>query len=155
MKTKEDIFPLSIELSFKKLFDEYRTNLDSSNILLKERAKQIIAIAEENPILSDGIKTEVELKKITPQIDLILEDLFSSILGKNEIKVASFPFHNEFFKTSKRYDDIIANAGEDYSIKHHRNNHIKHQPYFEVVCHLIKYLDIYISQIFYLHYYNL
>jgi len=117
MKTQKDNFPLSIELSFKKLFDEYRTNLDSSNILLKQRAKQVLAIADEFPVLSDGIKTEVEVKKMTPQIDLILEDLFSSILGKNEIKVASFPFHNQFFKTSKRYDEIIANAGKDYSIE--------------------------------------
>ncbi len=117
MKTQEDNFPLSIELSFKKLFDEYRNNLDSNNVLLKERAKQVIAVAEEYPILSEGIKTKAEVKKMAPQIDLILEDLFSSILGENEIKVASFPFQNEFFKTSKRYDDIIANAGEDYSIE--------------------------------------
>jgi len=117
MKTQKDNFPLSIELSFNKLFDKYRTNLDSSNVLLKERAKQVIAIAEEFPILSDGIKTDAEVKKMVPQIDLILEDLFSSILGENEIKVASFPFHNEFFKTSKRYDDILANAGKNYSLE--------------------------------------
>ncbi len=117
MKTQEGIFPLSIEVSFKKLFDEYRTNLDSTNILLKQRAKQVLAIAEEFPVLSEGIKTDTELKEMAPQIDLILEDLFSSILGKNEIKTASFPFQNHFFKTSQRYDDIIANAGKGYSIE--------------------------------------
>ena len=117
MNTQEGKFPLRIEVSFKKLFDNYRRNLDSSNSLLKERAKQIISVADEHPILSNGITNDEDLKKMMPQIDLILEDLFSSILGKNEIKVASFPFHNHFFKSSKRYDKIISEAGDSFALE--------------------------------------
>ncbi len=96
MKIQKDSFPLSIEVSFKKLFDEYRLNLKSDNELLIDRAKHVLAIADEYPILTEGISTNKELNKMMPKIDIILEDLFSSILGKNEIKAASFPFNQIF-----------------------------------------------------------
>ena len=114
MKTLEDNYPLSVLVSFEKLFEEYQKNLGSDNILLRERAKQVIEIAKAYPILTEGIKEEKDLKKMAPQIDLILEDLFSAITSKNDIKAAAFPFHNSFFKTSTRYDTILKEAGKDY-----------------------------------------
>ncbi len=114
MKTLEDNYPLSVLVSFEKLFEEYKKNLDSENILLRERAKQVLDIADKYPILSEGIKEEEDLENMAPQIDLILEDLFSTITSKNDIKAAAFPFHNSFFKTSSRYDTIISEAGKDY-----------------------------------------
>ena len=117
MKTGAGNFPLSIEVSFKKLFDDYRINLNSDNDLLKERARRVLKIADEYPILTKGITTDKELEGMMPQIDIILEDLFSSMLGRNEIKVASFPFHQSFFKSSQRYKDIIAAAGDDYTLE--------------------------------------
>ena len=117
MKTKKGKFPLTIEVSFKKLFDVYRSNLDSENELLRERAKYILAIAEKHPILSNGISNEVQLSELMPQIDLILEDIFSTILTKNEIKVASCPFQHTHFKSSQRYKDIIALADENFELE--------------------------------------
>ncbi len=46
MKATKENFPLSMMVSFKKLFALYRTNFDSENELLKERARQILAIAK-------------------------------------------------------------------------------------------------------------
>ena len=117
MKTAAGNFPLSIQVSFKKLFDKYQSNLNSESDLLKERARRVLKIAKEYPILTDGIKTDAELSKMMPQVDIIMEDLFSSMLGKNEIKVASFPFHQSFFKSSQRFKDLIANAGEDFNLE--------------------------------------
>jgi len=117
MKTLEDNYPLSVLVSFEKLFEEYQKHLNSDNILLKERAKQILDTAKAYPILAEGIKEEGDLEKMAPQIDLILEDLFSTISSKNDIKAAAFPFHNSFFKTSTRYDTIINEAGKDYKLE--------------------------------------
>ena len=103
MNTQKDNFPLSIALSFEKLFDDYRSNINSDNDLLKERAHRVLKIADEYPILTDGIVNNEELSKMMPQVDIILEDPFSSMLGRNEIKIASFPFHQTFFKSSQRY----------------------------------------------------
>ena len=117
MKTLEDNYPLSVSVSFNKLFEEYEKNINSDNILLKERARQILEIAKAYPILTKGIDNDTDLEKFAPQIDLILEDLFSSIVSKNEIKAAAFPFHNHFFKTTPRYDAIIKEAGPDYQLE--------------------------------------
>jgi len=117
MIKQEEIFPLSVEVSFKKLFDIYRSNIDSSNPLLKERALQILDIEKKYPMLSEGISNQNLLEKLQPQIDLILEDLFSSLLEENEIKVASFPFQQKFFKSSKRYNEIFARAGDNFELE--------------------------------------
>jgi len=117
MKTQEGKFPLSIQVSFKKLFDVYRSNLDSGNELLKERSKSVLAIADEYPVLTEGISNDADLEKMKPQIDLILEDLFSSVLRSNEIKVAAFPFHNYFFKSTQRFNDILSEAGDVFTLE--------------------------------------
>ena len=117
MKSLKDNYPLTVLVSFEKLFEEYKKNLDSKNILLRERAKQVIDIANKYPILTNGIKEEDELEKMAPQIDLILEDLFSTITSKNDIKTAAIPFYNSYFKTSVRYDNILKAAGTDYKLE--------------------------------------
>ena len=117
MREQAEDFPLSISLSFKKLFDLYRSHLEGDNALLLSRAEQILAVAKKYPILESGIPDPQEMEKLLPQIDFIMEDLFSSLLEKNEIKAASFPFQESFFKTSQRYKDIIKIAGEDFNLE--------------------------------------
>jgi hypothetical protein len=117
MKTIKGEFPLSISVSFNKLFDFYRSQLDTTNLILKERVKQILAIAEEYPILSEGITQEKDLVKYKKQIDLIMEDIFSSVLENNEIKVATTPYNDYIFKASNRYNSIIKNAGGEFNLE--------------------------------------
>ncbi|MBV1923910.1 MAG: GAF domain-containing protein, partial [Flavobacteriaceae bacterium] len=117
MKVQKEEFPLSISLSYKKLFDSYRTHLESDNDLLVARAKQILAVAKKYPILESGIPDLKEMEKLLPQIEFIMEDLFSSVLGNNEIKAASFPFQDSFFKSTQRYKNIIKTAGKDFDLE--------------------------------------
>jgi len=114
MKMKKGDFPLDIYISFKKLFDYYRQNLNSENQIISERANRIIEIAEKYPKLSEGIKDESEIENYNEQIDIILEDAFSSVLTTNEIKIATSPYNEVVFKSSKRYKEIIKNAGNDF-----------------------------------------
>ncbi|RZS90517.1 GAF domain-containing protein [Aquimarina brevivitae] len=113
MMINEQDFPLDIWISFSKFFEKYKKYSDSTNELLKERSRKIMAIAEQYPQLVQGIKTE-EVAHLKPQIDLILEDSFAQILQENEIKIASIPFNNFVLKASDRYHKIIKAAGEDF-----------------------------------------
>ncbi|KAA1243967.1 GAF domain-containing protein [Aquimarina sp. RZ0] len=107
-------FPLDIRISFSLFFDEYREFLKSDNKLVRDRAESILKIVEEYPELEQGIITENRVQELLPQIELVLEDSFSQILQKNEIKIATIPFSNVVLKSTQRYNDIISAAGIDF-----------------------------------------
>jgi hypothetical protein len=115
-KMKHPVFPLDIEIGFKKLFETYRAKLDSPNAVVKARAKEVLKVADEFPILSEGMKTEEELAAHQEQIDFILTDLFPEVLQLNEIKMATIPFQELIFKSSQRYKNIMEVAGTDYEM---------------------------------------
>ncbi|MBZ0326137.1 MAG: GAF domain-containing protein [Altibacter sp.] len=117
MITKKNDFPLSIRISFSKLFEKYEANLSSKNELVQQRAKRVLDIAKAYPKLSEGFLNEKEVLKNQSQIDLVLEDLFSSVLQENEIKVASIPYQYFIFKSSQRYRNLTAAAGKDFQLK--------------------------------------
>ena len=133
MDVLTEYFPLDIKISFKKLIDIYRTNLNEENPLVVKRAKQVLKTVAEYPQLLDGITYQDSYKYI-PQIDHILEDLFSPMLQDNEIKIACLPFNNTAFKATRRYTTIIHAAGEGFEpeIKNFDEDH-----YYIMGCSII------------------
>jgi hypothetical protein len=117
MKTKHSDFPLLIKISFSKLFDKYEANLTSKNELVRQRAQRVLDIAKLNPKLSEGFLNEKEVLKHQVEVDLVLEDLFSSVLQENEIKVASIPYQYFIFKSSQRYKNLTATVGKDFVLE--------------------------------------
>jgi hypothetical protein len=67
------------------------------------------------PELREGFSDFSKLEEYKEQIDLVLEGLFPEILTDNEIKVATIPFTFQSFKYSNRLQNILKNAGDDYS----------------------------------------
>ena len=116
-KTTTPQFPLKIEVSFGKLFESYRQKLDSMSGLQRSRAEEILKIADECPALSDGFKSEEALTKYQDKVDMVLEDFFSDILATNEIKIATIPYRFVIFKSSERFRNIMAIAGDDFEIQ--------------------------------------
>ncbi|MBT8274751.1 MAG: GAF domain-containing protein [Bacteroidia bacterium] len=116
MKGKTTItqFPLKIEVSFKKLFDSYRASLKGMSGLQRKRAKEILQIADEYPVLSEGFDSEDALTKYQEQVEFVLEDFFADILASNEIKIATIPYQLEIFRSSERFKDIVSHAGQDF-----------------------------------------
>jgi hypothetical protein len=127
-------FPLKVEVGFKKLFDSYRARMDSGNDILQDRFEKVLKLSEEHPILSNGIKTKAQLKKYMPEIEIILDDLFNPVLTGNEIKGVSFPYNETFFKTTQRYKDILADAGDDFSLE---LMNFSEQEYYIMGCSMI------------------
>lgn len=117
MKDTRRQFPLDIKISFKTLFETYEANLNTGSDLQKRRAKEVLAMAKKNPILSEGFTTEKDVKKLKKQIDFVLDDIFTSVLQTNEIKIAGAPFQSTPFKTTSRYDAIKANADSSYEMQ--------------------------------------
>ena len=114
-KLKED-FPFSIKISLKKVFESYRSLAKSETIVMTDRTAKVLEVSEKYPKLTQGLSSESEFLEYKNQIDFVLQDIFPSILGKNEIKTATIPFQDFVFKSSQRYKDIINAAGKDYEL---------------------------------------
>ncbi|GEQ87225.1 hypothetical protein ULMS_27330 [Patiriisocius marinistellae] len=134
MKTEEQQSPLKIEVSFKKVFDQYKGRLSSDNALVQQRAVSVLEIADKFPELSTGISDLSKIGNYKNQIDLVMEDMFSSILENNEIKIATIPYNDFIFKTSERFQKIIKNAGPDFKVQ---LNNFTEDEYYILGCVII------------------
>ncbi|NAS31344.1 GAF domain-containing protein [Flavobacteriaceae bacterium R38] len=109
--------PLLVKISFNKLFEIYEEYAKSDNALLVAKANKILDIQKKYPELREGFSDLSLLDEYKEEIEFILQDSFSEILTKNEIKAASVPFRNVIFNMSDRFKKILKNAGEDYELK--------------------------------------
>jgi GAF domain-containing protein len=109
--------PFILKVSFAKLLKYYEDLSKSSDEFVAAKAKRILKHQESYPILKDGFSNTSLLDKYRKEIKFILQDSFSEVLTKNEIKTASVPFHNLIFNSSERFKNIIKAAGKDFELK--------------------------------------
>ncbi|GAA3636074.1 GAF domain-containing protein [Flavivirga jejuensis] len=109
--------PLNLKVSFNMLLKHYKTLAESDDELVSAKAKHIIKVAADYPELEEGFSDFSILEEREKEIAIILEDSFSTILTKNEIKTASVPFHNLIFNSSERFKSIIKTAGDDFELE--------------------------------------
>lgn len=109
--------PLQIKISFKKLLEAYEKQKVSDNDFLAQRAAYILKVASGIPELTGGFEDPTLLDTYNKEIDIILQDAFSSVLTRNEIKAATIPFENLFFNTSSRFEKIVKDAGSNFELK--------------------------------------
>ena len=109
--------PFKLLVSFNKLLKHYETLSESDDEFIAAKAKRVLKTADNFPILRDGFSDISILKKREKEIRIILQDSFSPVLTKNEIKTASVPFHNLIFNSSERFKNIIEEAGDDFELK--------------------------------------
>ncbi len=110
----KDDFPFIVKISFKKLLDQYEGLTTSDNEIVAQKAKSILKLSKEDNRLVDGFDNLEDLKEKKDLIGRITEDLFTSVLGQNEIKIATLPFQGVVLKSTERYKKILANAGKDF-----------------------------------------
>ncbi|MBR9846345.1 MAG: GAF domain-containing protein [Algicola sp.] len=109
--------PFKLLVSFNKLLKHYETLSESDDEFIAAKAKRVLKTADSFPVLRDGFSDISILKKREKEIRIILQDSFSPVLTKNEIKTASVPFHNLIFNSSERFKKIIEEAGADFELK--------------------------------------
>lgn len=109
--------PLKLELSFKKLLQQYEALAKKEDEFISVKAKHILKTAEQYPELKNGFNDSKVLVERHKEISVILQDSFSPLLTKNEIKTASLPFHDIIFNASERFKKIIDAAGDGFELK--------------------------------------
>ncbi|APY08038.1 GAF domain-containing protein [Winogradskyella sp. J14-2] len=109
--------PFILKVSFNKLLEKYEEFLESDNKAVVENAKQILEIANTNPVLKDGFSDLSVFEKQEENIAIILRDTFNPLLTHNEIKAAVVPFYDHVFSCSERLKTIIRNAGDNFRLK--------------------------------------
>ena len=109
--------PLKLKVSFNKLLEHYEILAESSDEFIAAKARRVLKTADAFPILRDGFSDTSILKNREKEIGIILQDSFSPVLSKNEIKTASVPFHNLIFNSSERFKSIIKEAGNDFELQ--------------------------------------
>jgi len=108
--------PFILKVSFNKLLKYYEDLSKSNDEFIAAKARRILKHQEPYPILRDGFSDTTLLDKYKKEIKFILQDSFSEVLTKNEIKTASVPFHNLIFNSSERFKNIIKAAGKDFEL---------------------------------------
>ena len=116
-KCYEGEAPLVQLVSFNKLLEHYDEQLKSDDTFLVQRAKHVLEAQAPYPELREGFTDLSILEKRKDVIKIILADTFSPVLTHNEIKAASIPFANLVFNSSKRFQKILEEAGDDYELQ--------------------------------------
>ncbi|OIQ37733.1 MAG: GAF domain-containing protein [Bacteroidetes bacterium MedPE-SWsnd-G1] len=114
---QESESPLRLKLSFEAVYEHIENISKNPDHVIHEAAEGLLNEMNQYPILREGFEDFSDLKKYNTQIDKLLDILFPELLTTNEIKAASIPFQFTTFKFSKRFKEIIDNAGEDYDFK--------------------------------------
>ncbi|OUS03590.1 GAF domain-containing protein [Flavobacteriales bacterium 33_180_T64] len=109
--------PLELKVSFNKLLQHYEALAKNEDEFIAAKAKRVLKTADAFPILRDGFSNPSILKEREKEISVILQDSFSPVLTKNEIKTASVPFHDLIFNSSERFKNIIETAGDDFELQ--------------------------------------
>lgn len=117
MKNQLQDFPLDIKISFHKIIEHFRNQVQTEQSSIAKNYKEnVLDYVSSFPQLEEGIEDPADLRKLQDPIRILLNDLFPPILTNNEIKAASLPFHNIIFNASKRFRSILENAGNDYKL---------------------------------------
>lgn len=109
-------FPIKPLISFDRFLRQYDAMQEGDDPLLAARAKHILEAQAPYPELRDGFTDLSLLEKHKEVISVILQDAFNDILGDNEIKAASLPYYNVTFNHSRRFQKILEDAGEDFTL---------------------------------------
>ncbi|WP_452229683.1 GAF domain-containing protein [Lacinutrix sp. MEBiC02404] len=109
--------PMRLKISFNKLLEHYEDLATNSDEFLAKKAKRVLKTAAAYPILREGFSDLKLLEIHKNEIQIILQDSFSPVLTKNEIKTASIPFEDIVFNSSERFKSIVETAGEDYELE--------------------------------------
>ncbi|SFN58581.1 GAF domain-containing protein [Salegentibacter flavus] len=136
MKEQIGDFPLQIKISFQKVIEVYKQQLENGiGGISREYIEKILEYIESFPQLTEGIEDPAELIELREPIKILLDDIFPNILSSNEIKTASVPYHNIFFNRSKRLKGIMQNAGEDFTLE--MRNMDENMYYIQACIHIL------------------
>lgn len=118
MKKQIEDFPFNIKISFHKVVEQYKQQLEEEdNKFAREYIQSILKHIKAYPAITNGIEDFEKLKEYKEPIRILLDDLFPSVLSNNEIKAASIPFYNFLFNRSSRLKKIMGVTPNNFELK--------------------------------------
>ncbi|WP_370408769.1 GAF domain-containing protein [Tenacibaculum dicentrarchi] len=116
---KDIELPLQLNISFEKIYNMLKqyANNNAKEHPYHASANILVQKVDTYPELINGFSDISLLKKHEDIIDILLDALFPEMLTLNEIKAATIPFSFTSFKFTKRLENILENAGENYVLK--------------------------------------
>ncbi|MFD2518511.1 GAF domain-containing protein [Salinimicrobium flavum] len=116
MKKQKD-FPLDIRISFHKIVQQYRKQLEKeTSTLSKEYIEKMLDYVTSFPALTEGLENTEDLMRFKDPIQILMKDLFPEILSDNQIKAVSIPFHSVIFNSTNKFRRILDQAGQDFTL---------------------------------------
>lgn len=104
-------------ISFHKVIEALRDIANEDGVKYRvEYAKSLLEEVAKVPELNSGITSKTVINANADLIHNLLADLFPTVLTYNEIKAVSLPFHNFNFNFTKRFQQILADAGESFEV---------------------------------------
>ncbi|WP_290842096.1 GAF domain-containing protein [Flavobacterium sp.] len=129
--------PFQIEISFHKVIEGLEEIARSDVDFRANYAKGLLAEAAKVPELRTGISDPRVIEKNSQLIRHLLSDLFPTALTDNEIKAVTIPFHHIIFNHTRRFAQIILNAGPEFDMG--IRDFDEHQFYVMSCCMILKY----------------
>lgn len=129
----EDL-PIISKISFHKVYELLERVSHGESEIEATYAKALLEKFEQHEELKNGTVDLSILEKKSDFINEIMSILFPSVLTLNEIKGAAPPFQFDFFYTSQRLKNILADAGEDFTIEF---DQMDPKTYFIMACSTI------------------
>jgi len=111
------VLPIRICLSFHKFFEFWEKQAKSDLPGKAAYAKEVLEKLSAYPVLRAPIDNYSLLKELEAPIQMLLSPAFPDILQGNEIKAAGLPFTNMNFNHTQRFANIMAAAGEDFTLQ--------------------------------------
>jgi hypothetical protein len=106
--------PIKVLLSLKPIHEDIKRFASDELHACYKSSKIILEQLKKHPELLDGIEDLSQLEKHKDTLELFFRPLFPDLLQDNEIKVITMPFTFEAFHPSKRFAQILENAGDDF-----------------------------------------
>ncbi|WP_372747020.1 GAF domain-containing protein, partial [Lutibacter sp.] len=109
--------PLKLKFSFEAIFDYLESIALDKDHYLHLTAINLLEEYQQYPEIRHGFEDLTLLEKYKQEISKLLSILFPDLLQDNEIKAATIPFEFTTFKLSRRFQQILEDAGEDYNFE--------------------------------------
>jgi len=107
--------PFVLRFSFEKLIRKMEQEA-SENPGYAHFHERILEQVKEFPELINGISNLDFFNENELLMKELLRDLFPPMLTENEIKAIGFPFYNFYFNPTKRFQNILKNAGDNFDL---------------------------------------
>jgi hypothetical protein len=108
--------PMKLEISFRGVYDFYKKYANDLQHPYYKSALSVLEEIDKYPFLIEGFSDYSLLEKHKAQVELLMNPLFPDVLLNNEIKIATLPFTFLNFKYTTRFENILKNAGDDFSL---------------------------------------